>query len=98
MYAGKPLEDDVKLSGFEDLSTLDVEVRMLGGKNSLMFSVSLIYSPQYLSLADLLWLPLSTVSTTSSLTPFIGVVKETAHLCSKYSKVVSIFNLEMKTN
>ncbi|PVD25570.1 hypothetical protein C0Q70_13226 [Pomacea canaliculata] len=30
--AGKPLENEMNLSSFQDLATLEVEVRMLGGK------------------------------------------------------------------
>ncbi|KAK6182080.1 hypothetical protein SNE40_009844 [Patella caerulea] len=32
MYGGKPLEGDFKLAALSELSTLDVEVRMIGGK------------------------------------------------------------------
>ncbi|OWF35172.1 ubiquitin-like protein FUBI [Mizuhopecten yessoensis] len=32
LYAGKPLSDNVKLISFDDLATLDCDVRMLGGK------------------------------------------------------------------
>uniref|UniRef100_A0A194AN95 Putative ribosomal protein S30 n=1 Tax=Pinctada fucata TaxID=50426 RepID=A0A194AN95_PINFU len=32
MLGGKPLQDDMLLNSFDDLSTLDVDVRMLGGK------------------------------------------------------------------
>ncbi|XP_061163054.1 ubiquitin-like FUBI-ribosomal protein eS30 fusion protein [Saccostrea echinata] len=32
LYAGKPLQDEYLLSKLNDLSTLDIEVRMLGGK------------------------------------------------------------------
>lgn len=32
LYAGKPLQDEYELTKLNDLSTLDIEVRMLGGK------------------------------------------------------------------
>lgn len=32
LYAGKPLSDNVKLISFDDLATLDCEIRMLGGE------------------------------------------------------------------
>ena len=32
MFGGKPLEDEVALSSLSELSTLDVDLRMLGGK------------------------------------------------------------------
>ena len=32
LYAGKPLQDGYQLAKLNDLSTLDIEVRMLGGK------------------------------------------------------------------
>lgn len=31
MFGGKPLEDEVALSSLSELSTLDVDLRMLGG-------------------------------------------------------------------
>jgi hypothetical protein len=33
MFGGKPLEDEVALSSLSELSTLDVDLRMLGGLN-----------------------------------------------------------------
>lgn len=33
--AGRPLEDEVNLSTLEELTTFEVEVRMLGGKFSI---------------------------------------------------------------
>ena len=34
LYAGKPLQDGYQLAKLNDLSTLDIEVRMLGGNTS----------------------------------------------------------------
>jgi hypothetical protein len=35
MFGGKPLEDEVALSSLSELSTLDVDLRMLGGPKHL---------------------------------------------------------------
>ena len=43
LYAGKPLQDGYQLAKLNDLSTLDIEVRMLGGNTSFFAHFEVTY-------------------------------------------------------